>query len=236
MTLTPKLPQGDDPISAAIRHLAARIDELDARTIRMVPLGPRQLTVEEERLKSEKQGEEIRKIFETIKPANTVPPVDRSARELVSGEKEADKPDYRELKENGQQKDYVVLSEEERRKGFVRPVRRSYKHVGKQPPKHLLRDLTLAEKERYSQFGYVKFEEYPADSGIVGCYWTQADLDKIGKGCGTVTGMGQALAETYARDPSFYSGTFCVGCGAHFPVGEDGEFVWVDHPNERVGT
>lgn len=97
-------------------------------------------------------------------------------------------PDHREIISNGpfkgQQKDYVVLSEEERAKGFVRPVRRSYVH----------------EK------------------------------------CGVVTTMGQALAETYARDPYFYSGTFCCGCRAHFPVGEiDGEFLW-DGTNERVGS
>ncbi len=86
----------------------------------------------------------------------------------------------------GQQQGYVVLAEEERAKGFVRPVRRSYKH------------------------------------------------DK----CGVVTTMGQTLAETYARDPYFYSGTFCCGCGAHFPVGPadmGGEFVWAG-TNERVGT
>lgn len=83
----------------------------------------------------------------------------------------------------GQQQDYVVLAEEERAKGFVRPVRRSYRHLK----------------------------------------------------CGVVTTMGQTLAETYARDPSFYSGTFCCGCGAHFPVGADGEFVWVG-TDEKVGT
>ncbi len=66
---------------------------------------------------------------------------------------------------------YIVLSEEERAKGFVRPVRRSYRH----------------------------------------------------KQCGTVTTMGTALAETYARDPSFYGGTYCCGCSMHRPVGE---FVW----------
>jgi hypothetical protein len=33
----------------------------------------------------------------------------------------------------------------------------------------------------------------------------------------------------------FYSGTFCCGCGTHFPVGETGEFVW-DGTNEKVGT
>lgn len=83
----------------------------------------------------------------------------------------------------GQQEGYVVLAEEERAKGFVRPVRRSYKHLK----------------------------------------------------CGVVTTMGQTIAETYARDPHFYSGTFCCGCGAHFPVGADGEFVW-DGSDERVGT
>lgn len=53
--------------------------------------------------------------------------------------------------------------------------------------------------------------------------------------CGTVTTMGRALSETYARDPSFYSGTFCAGCGDHFPVGANGEFVWTAD-GEKVGT
>lgn len=92
-------------------------------------------------------------------------------------------PEHRNLKPGGMQNDYVVLAEEERAKGFVRPVRRSYKHLK----------------------------------------------------CGGVTTMGQTLAETYARDPSFYSGTFCCDCGAHFPVGADGEFVWAGS-TERVGT
>lgn len=92
-------------------------------------------------------------------------------------------PDHREIQPNGQQKAYIVLSEEERAKGFIRPVRRSYMH----------------EK------------------------------------CGVVTTMGLAIAETYARNPYFYSGTFCCRCGTHFPVGEDGEFVW-DGTDEKVGT
>jgi hypothetical protein len=48
--------------------------------------------------------------------------------------------------------------------------------------------------------------------------------------------MGQALAETYARQPDFYSATFCCACGAHFPVGEHGEFVWEGTRDERVGA
>lgn len=57
--------------------------------------------------------------------------------------------------------------------------------------------------------------------------------------CGTVTTMGQALAETYARDPSYYGSTFCVSCRAHFRVGETGEFVWMDASHvttDKVGT
>jgi hypothetical protein len=110
------------------------------------------------------------------------PPVDRNARTLTDGSPVT--ADHREIDPStGQQKGYVVLSAEERAKGFVRPVRRSYVH------------------------------------------------DK----CGVVTTMGQALAETYAREPGFYSGTFCVGCRAHFPVGADGEFTW-DGTTEKVGT
>lgn len=83
---------------------------------------------------------------------------------------------------DGQQRDYIVLSAQERAQGFVRPVRRSYVH----------------EK------------------------------------CGGVTVMGQPIAETYARNPSFYGATFCVHCRNHFPVGPDGEFVWED--GTKVGT
>ena len=41
-------------------------------------------------------------------------------------------------------------------------------------------------------------------------------------------------AETYARDPKFYGATFCVECKGHFPVGENGQFRWVD--GGMVGT
>ncbi|RWQ12381.1 hypothetical protein [Mesorhizobium sp.] len=93
-------------------------------------------------------------------------------------------PDHREVNPaTGQQKAYVVLADEERAKGFVRPVRRTYTHLK----------------------------------------------------CHSDTTMGQTLAETYARDPHFYSGTFCCACRAHFPVGEDGEFVW-QGTQEKVGT
>lgn len=85
----------------------------------------------------------------------------------------------------GQQEDYLVLSEEERAKGFVRPVRRSYKHIA----------------------------------------------------CGAVTTMGVALAETYSRNPKFYSGTFCCNCGSHFDLGPPWNPAFLWHPDgEPVGS
>ncbi len=137
----------------------------------------------------------------------------------------------------GQHKAYWVLSAEERAKGFVRPVRAAYQHVGRPGPTFPLRDLTDDERSRYRNYGYVKFETYPESrSPITGRFWTQADLDTIDKGCGIVTTMGRAIAETYARDPHYYGSTFCVGCGVHLPVGEQGEFIWIDGRGERVGT
>ncbi len=53
--------------------------------------------------------------------------------------------------------------------------------------------------------------------------------------CGTITSMPQAIAETYAREPGFYGATFCCGCGGYLPVGEQGEFVWLDD-GSKVGT
>lgn len=57
--------------------------------------------------------------------------------------------------------------------------------------------------------------------------------------CGKITTMSRDIAETYARDPGFYSGTFCTTCRAHFPVGEDGEFTWYEmdgREGPKVGT
>ena len=93
-------------------------------------------------------------------------------------------PDHLEIDPTtGMQKEYVVLSKEERVKGFVRPVRKSYVHIK----------------------------------------------------CGQVTRMHTELAETYARDPKFYTGTYCSDCETHFPVGKAGEFVW-EGTNVKVGT
>lgn len=130
----------------------------------------------------------------------------------------------------GMQRGYVILSEEERAKGFVRPVRRTYIHVGKRP-KYPTRPLTPDEEAKYKYAGYAVYEPYPeSESPVVGRFWTQAELDS---GCGAETRMAQDIAETYARKPDFYGGTYCVGCRKHLPVDE---FVWKDNPDQRVGS
>ncbi len=107
---------------------------------------------------------------------NTTIPVDRSDIQLsIDGSVPLDKS-HTEILPSGMQKDYVILSEKERTKGFVRPFRDAYRHLK----------------------------------------------------CSKITTMSRAIAETYARDPYFYSGTFCSSCKAHFSVGEDGEFTWYE--------
>lgn len=114
---------------------------------------------------------------------------------------------------------YLVLSEEERAKGFVRPLRRAYVHVGRKPT-YPLRPLTKGQQAAMGK-AYVAYEAYPEERRpALGRYWTQEELDA---GCGALTTMGLALCETYARDPKFYGATYCCGCNKHRPVAE---FVW----------
>ncbi len=65
------------------------------------------------------------------------------------------------------------------------------------------------------------------------------------KQCGSVTSMPEACAQTYARDPWFYGGTYCCACQMHRPLSEftwvpDGEPMnpadWTDAEVERVGA
>lgn len=61
----------------------------------------------------------------------------------------------------------------------------------------------------------------------------------IGTGCGQVTRMAQAIAETYAARPTYYTSTFCRQCQDYFAVGEAGEFVWIEQDGRdgpKVGT
>lgn len=143
---------------------------------------------------------------------------------------------------DGQHIDHWVMCPGEIIKaGFKRPVRLSYVHVGRRGPRFPLRDLTDEERTLFVRAGepdpYVKMEPYPEGfkGSSRGRFWTQKQLDSIGKGCGTVTRMPQAIAETYAAEPGYYGSTFCCGCGDYFPVGADGEFVW-DGTQDRVGT
>jgi hypothetical protein len=88
-------------------------------------------------------------------------------------------PGLHKIEPSGMQEKYLVLSDEERAKGFVRPYADAYRHLK----------------------------------------------------CGSITTMGRALSETYAREPSFYDGTFCLKCRTHFPlINEAGKraFIWYE--------
>ena len=52
-------------------------------------------------------------------------------------------------------------------------------------------------------------------------------------GCGSTTTMSGDLPESVARDPEWYTKTFCVGCGEHVPVGE---VEWKDGEDWVVGS
>lgn len=98
--------------------------------------------------------------------------VDRSKQMLTDGSPVPPDRSHTADRGDGQQKGYIVLTDEERSKGWVKPYRESYRH----------------------------------------------------KKCGAKTTMGRKIAETYARDPYFYSGTFCCTCGSHFDLSE---FTWL---------
>lgn len=105
---------------------------------------------------------------------------ERPTVQLTDGSPVPEDGSHKDLRPNGQQRGYIVLTPEERQKGFIRPVRRTYRHLK----------------------------------------------------CGIETTMSLEIAETYARNPSFYSGTFCCGCRTHLPLEE---FVWAG-TNEQVGS
>jgi hypothetical protein len=142
-------------------------------------------------------------------------------------------------KEIGQNECYLVLSEEERAKGFIRPYRDSYIHRGRYYGDRI-EILDKVYVSEYTKKSYVAMAKVLDSNGesLGSSYLTQEELDQHRKtggyirGCGALTRMGSAIAETYARNPKFYGATFCVGCNKHIGLHE---FVW-DGTNEVVGS
>lgn len=112
-----------------------------------------------------------------------IPPVDRRAQTTTDGRSVDEVRAEQSQDGNKMHASYIILSDEERAKGFVRPVRRSYKHTGlPKPAMGSLRSLTAEETVRYEKYGYVKFEAYPpSDNPCTGRYWTQVDLDRAAR-------------------------------------------------------
>lgn len=143
-------------------------------------------------------------------------------------------PALKREKSNGQNEAYLVLPAEELAKGFVRPYRDAYVHVGRKLDyKNIHKILTEEEKKEYTHKSYVAVMTILTKedgSFLGGTYVTQDELmawekgERFG-GCGTLTTMNRTISETYARNPKFYGATFCCGCGRHLPVNE---FFWAN--------
>lgn len=140
-------------IQKQLDDLSARVADLERQRWEGPPrLGPRPPTAAEVAANTERFIKEVTaKVEATRDAAGNIPPVDRSKVCTTSG-RPPEVVRAEQTNETGQHKDYIVLCDEERQKGFVRPYRDRYKHLK----------------------------------------------------CGTVTTMGRALSETYARDPKFW--------------------------------
>jgi len=138
-----------------------------------------------------------------------------------------------DVEQVGQNKKYLVLTEEELAKGFVRPVRTTYVHKGRHYDKgiRMLDEPYVSDHngKTYVAIATVLVNEDGSYKG--GTYLTEEEVIQYRKtygyvgGCGVETRMNRTIAETYAANPNFYGATFCVGCSKHLPVGE---FVWID--------
>lgn len=114
------------------------------------------------------------------------------------------------------------LEQAERKAAETIPVDRSARQLSGGGP--VTEDHREIKPESGQQKGYVVLTPAERAKGFVRPF---RDAYRHLK-CGAITTMSRDIAETYARDPGFYSGTFCTTCRAHFPVGENGEFTWYE--------
>ena len=125
------------------------------------------------------------------------------------------------------------LEQAKREAAAAVPVDRSARQLSGGGP--VTEDHREIEPESGQQKGYVVLTPAERGKGFTRPY---RDAYRHLK-CGKITTMSRDIAETYARDPGFYSGTFCTTCRAHFPVGENGEFTWYEmdgREGPKVGT
>ena len=81
--------------------------------------------------------------------------------------------------------------------------------------------LVLSEAERKAGYARPVFREYVHET------------------CRAVTTIAWPIAQTYAARPDFYTSTYCANCRDYFPVGPNGEFIWLDRGTAtglKVGT
>ncbi len=217
----------DPETGTEIASLKTQVAELQQRTVGEIRLGPRPETQEDIDRRTAALSDVIKKALKHEHEK------DHEGRQICTTSGDAPSQVRAEQTEKtGQHKAYIVLCEEERQKGFVRPYRDAYKHVG--------RSVCGVVVGTEHGFRTICDETDLTHVGEHGCVTRRVTTEeakdieyrrKIG-GCGSVTTMGRALSETYARDPKFYGATFCCTCNQHFPVGE---FTW-SKDGEVVGS
>lgn len=186
-------------------------------------------------LKKAAEADRARRDVEEAARIAAVPPADRSKLCTTSGAPVADVR-ANQKNETGQHDGYIVLCPEERAKGFVRPYRDRYEHVGRSICGKL---IASAGENILGGSRFICDEPHGHEGQCVGSHRVvsqpeHADIERTHRigGCNGVTTMGRALSETYARDPSFYGATFCCGCNRHMPIAE---FIWTAD-GQQVGS
>ena len=106
-----------------------RLAAIERVTLPLTPLGPSKESEEDIAATGKAMADAVRSLKAKFDAEKNAPPVDRSNQILASGEPVPEDRSHTALKPSGQQQDYVVLTESERHKGYVRRYRDSYRHL-----------------------------------------------------------------------------------------------------------
>jgi len=93
---------------------------------------------------------------------------------------------------------------------------------------HVTEDYTTIDPVSGQQKRYIVIEESQRQKNLT----RPLQFSYIHSTCGTVTKISKSIAETFAKNPKFYTHTFCCKCQRHLPLKE---FIWSDD-DQVLGT
>jgi hypothetical protein len=232
--------QGEIELRREVDALRAEVSALRQRIDSGGRLGPVPETLEQEAERTKRVADAIAAAMARDVRKDPPPPVDRTKLCTTDG-RSPEEARASQTNETGQHASYIVLCDEERQKGFVRPYRDRYQHVGPlvcgavpighEYPRCVLPPGHAGGHNGGGSVWMGGVSDPVRRSQSINDRPGMRFVERVG-GCGAVTTMGRALSETYARDPAFYGATFCCTCNAHYPVAE---FVWTAD-GQQVGS